>query len=373
MNHAFLCVVGIFLMSLVAFAQNSVRVACVGDSITYGDKLADRATQSYPAVLERLSQGRFTTGNFGVNGATALKILFRTWTDTPACRDALAFKPGCVVIMLGINDLAFPDLLGQYSAALRNIVTRFQTLPSTPRIFLCTLTPIAPEDRQAQANQAIRSTMIPAIRAIAAQTGATLIDIHAAFLNRIELLPDGIHPSPEGAELIARTVLAALENAPAELPQIRPAPVAGPVDISIRNETRAAQDRAARWMGIQVPPRDLPDPLARLEGRELHSPEDVADLLPLLEENPAKAGTDSYFSYAALALALNRIGHETVFLADGRPVVWREALLHQLVQRQQVDARGNGFWSNPDAEDKAADSVRSTAYALQAIAATLGK
>lgn len=356
-------------MTPTVFARPPLRVACVGDSITYGDQLADCATQSYPAVLERLSQGRFVAGNFGVNGATALNVLFRNWTGTAACRNALVFKPDIVVIMLGINDLAFPDLHAQYPADLRRIAARFQSLPSAPRIFLCTLTPIAPAERQAAANLAIRDSMNPAIRAVAAETGAQIIDIHAVFPNRIELLPDGLHPSPEGAELIARTVLAALERGPAELPQIHSAPAPGPVDISIRNEALAARDRARQWMKTQAPPADLRDPASRLEGNMLRSPADVAPLLPLLEGNPADGDGDPYLSSAALALALGRIGHETVFLADGRPVAWREALLHQVVRRQQIDARGLGFWAGPDA----ADPVRSTAYALQAIAAALGE
>ena len=36
------------------FAQQRIKVACVGNSITYGTGLADRATQSYPVQLQKL-------------------------------------------------------------------------------------------------------------------------------------------------------------------------------------------------------------------------------------------------------------------------------------------------------------------------------
>jgi lysophospholipase L1-like esterase len=359
-------------MTSMSFAQETVRVACVGDSITYGDKLSERELQSYPAVLQRLSQGRLVVGNFGVNATTALKNTGRAWTDTLACRDAIAFKPGIVVVMLGINDLAFPDLVAQYPADLRTIVTRFQSLPSAPHVYLCTLTPIAPEDQQAYANRTIRNSMIPAIRAVAAETKANLIDVHAAFPNRLDLLPDGLHPSPAGAELIACTVFAALDSSLAQPPQIRPAPATGPVGISIRNEALAAKGRAEQWLKTQPPPTELQDPRSRWTGHDLRNPEEIADLLPFLSGPPVANGADPFFSFAALAYALARIGQETLFLADGRPIAWREALLHQLVQLQQMDARGNGFWINPGAEDQASDSVHSTAYALQAIATALG-
>ena len=366
MNRLFASWIASPVMAAAVFAQTPVRVACIGDSITYGDQLADRDVQSYPAVLERLSQGRFVVGNFGVNGATALPdIPFRSWIDTAACRDALAFAPDVAVVMLGINDLlGCREQLDRFPAALREIVARFQALPSAPHVFLCTLTPLAPPDQAQDVNQAIRDAMNPAICAVAAETGAAVVDVAAAFPCRMEWLPDGLHPSPAGAELIARTVLAALDAATAPPPRIQPAPVAGPVDLSIRNEAFAARQRAERWMDSRPTPNDL---------RDLADARPVAELLPLLAGNSEVVRENPFYSFASLAAALDRAGEETVFLADGRPVAWREALLHQLVQRQRIDARGGGFWNDPRAEDSQADAVRSTAYALRAIAIALGE
>ena len=352
-----------FCMVAAAHSQPPLRVACVGDSITYGDKIDDRETRSYPAALARLAQGRLEVANFGVNGATALSTFFRTWTDTLACRRALESAPDAVVVMLGINDLlGFRDRLDEYPAALRDVVARFQALPNPPRLFLCTLTPIAPPESAQEVNRIIRDTMNPAIRAVAAETGATVIGVAAVYPNRLDWLPDGLHPSPAGAELIARTVFTALAAPVAAPPQIQPAPVAGPVDLSIRNEAFAARARAEQWMKNRDAPADLPEPDAPVE---------IAGLLPLLAGPPADAGSGLYSSYAALAAALDRAGEETVFLADGRPVAWREALLHQLVQRQRIDSRGGGFWSAPHADEPAA--VRATACALRALAIALGE
>lgn len=344
-------------------AEPPLRIACVGDSITYGDRLLDHSSQSYPAVLERLGQGRFRVGNFGVNGATALAgIPFRSWTETQACREALAFQPDIAVMMLGINDLAFPELYARYPTDLQALVAMFQTLPTPPRIFLCTLTPIAPAEEQTQANETIRETMIPAIRKVAAETGARIVDIAAVYPSRLEWLPDGLHPTPAGAELIAQTVLTALDAPTASAPRIQPAPLAGPVDISIRNEAHAAQTRAQQWLETQPAPAELQTPVAR---------EDFTPLLPLLSGVAAGTNANLFFEYATLAASLVRAGQETVFLPDGSPVSWREALLHRLVQRQRIDARGGGFWSDPRDGEDAANAIRSTTYALQAIAAVL--
>ena len=344
-------------MAAAAHSQPPLRVACVGDSITYGDKIDDREARSYPAALERLAQGRLEVGNFGVNGATALPTFFRTWTDTLACRRALESAPGAVVVMLGINDLlGFRDRLDDYPAALRAVVVRFQALPSKPRLFLCTLTPIAPPESAQDVNRLVRETMNPAIRAVAAETGAAVIDVSAVIPNRLDLLPDGLHPTAAGAEIIARTVWAALEPRVAPAPQIRPAPIAGPVDLSIRNEALAARQRAEQWLRGQEPRADDPRPEAAA---------DVAALLPLLAGD---AATPRWADFVVLADALERGGAATAFLPDGRPVAWREALLHQVVRRQKIDARGGGYWT-----DAGADDVRATRCALRALAVALGE
>lgn len=186
----------------------SIRVACVGDSITFGDRLPRRGTQAYPAVLAALAGERWQVENYGVNGFTALPGTGRCWLDTPAAEAALASAPDNVIILLGTNDLGFPNRYHEYPEALRALIQRFRQLPSAPRIFLCTLPPIAPEENPA--NRIIRETMIPAIQRIAQETGCTLIDLNPIFPATLEWLPDGVHPSPAGAERIARTIHAAL-------------------------------------------------------------------------------------------------------------------------------------------------------------------
>ncbi|MDD2239322.1 MAG: GDSL-type esterase/lipase family protein [Kiritimatiellae bacterium] len=354
-------------MTSLAAAPLPVRVACVGDSITYGDQIADRKRDAYPAVLERLSNGRFHVGNFGVNGATAIAAIpFRSWSDTRACQEALAFTPAVVVIMLGVNDTAFPNLHNRYPDDLRRLVERFQSLASTPRLYLCTLTPIAAAAPDAPVNQTIRETLNPAIRAVAAQTGADVIDISPIFADRADLFPDGLHPNAAGAELIARTVLATLDETRTPATALQPGAVPGPVARSIGHEARAAHFRASQWLQDHPVPDDLADPATAWEGHDLRVPDDIADLLPLLRGVIPDTTPDPYYAYATLATALARIGHDTVFLDADHPVAWREALLHQLVQQQRIDARGRGFWGRGD--DPAA-LARATTYALHALTA----
>lgn len=364
MKRAISQFMALLLLSLPSFAQKPVRVACVGDSITYGDKIENRETDSYPAVLQRLAGDQSIVGNFGVNGATALPIPCRSWRDTPACREALEFQPDCVVIMLGINDLAFPEQAGRYPQALKEIAALFQALPASPKIFLCTLTPIAPAMPQWQVNQTIRQQSNPAIRSVAQETGAGIIDISAVFPCTMEALPDGLHPSPNGAALIARTVFDTIGNTSSPDIAIQPAPVSGTVDLSIRREALAARARTGYWLKRQnhLPEIPPPEPARPMEA-----------FLPLLEGGNAPDGMPPAEACAALAAALAAAGEETVFPAPDRPVAWRNAMLHQLVQRQKIDPRGGGYWSFPQAESDPEEPLRSTLRILQALDLALGE
>ena len=54
-------------------AAEPVRVACVGDSITFGAGVAQREVNCYPVVLNKLLGDKYQVKNFGVSGSTLLK------------------------------------------------------------------------------------------------------------------------------------------------------------------------------------------------------------------------------------------------------------------------------------------------------------
>lgn len=50
-----------------------IRVACIGNSITYGAGLQNPFRDSYPGVLEQLLGTGYDVRNFGISGRTALQ------------------------------------------------------------------------------------------------------------------------------------------------------------------------------------------------------------------------------------------------------------------------------------------------------------
>lgn len=54
-----------------------VRIACIGDSITYGMGLEHREVECYPSVLQRLLGPGYLVGNFGNSGRTVYLHTYR--------------------------------------------------------------------------------------------------------------------------------------------------------------------------------------------------------------------------------------------------------------------------------------------------------
>ena len=81
-----------------------IRVACIGNSLTYGYGLKDRNREAYPVVLQGLLGNRYNVQNFGKSGATLLTNGHRPYVKQEEYKQALDFRPDIAVIHLGVND-----------------------------------------------------------------------------------------------------------------------------------------------------------------------------------------------------------------------------------------------------------------------------
>ena len=80
----------LFLMvCTILSAQKRVKVACVGNSITYGYTLPNPATDSYPSQLQQLLGETYEVGNFGKSGATLLNKGHRPYMQQEEFKKAI--------------------------------------------------------------------------------------------------------------------------------------------------------------------------------------------------------------------------------------------------------------------------------------------
>ena len=192
------------------FAQKKIKVACVGNSITYGYTLPDRETNAYPAKLQKMLGDDYVVGNFGKSGATLLNKGHRPYMQQEEYHKAIDFAGDIVVIHLGINDTDprdWPNYRDFFIQDYRALIDSFRVANSRCHILIARLTPIA--DRHPRFESGTRDwhdEIQLAIENIAKYAGVQLIDFHAPLYPYPFMLPDAVHPNVEGAEILAKTV-----------------------------------------------------------------------------------------------------------------------------------------------------------------------
>lgn len=204
----------IWLWSTAAVAQQPIKVACVGNSITYGAVLPDRATQAYPVQLQKMLGDGYQVENFGKSGATLLYKGHRPYVRQEEFRKAMDFAADVVVIHLGINDTDprdWPEHRDEFVKDYLSLIDSFRLAKPEARILIARMTPIV--HRHARFLSGTRdwhAEIQTAIETTARCAGAQLIDFHAPLYPYPQLLPDAVHPNPEGALIMARTVYSAI-------------------------------------------------------------------------------------------------------------------------------------------------------------------
>ena len=127
------------LLCLGVSAKALVKIACVGNSITYGYTIENRERDSYPSQLQRMLGEGYTVGNFGKSGATLLNKGHRPYMKQEEFQKALAFAGDIVVIHLGINDTDprnWPDYRDFFVRDYLALIDSFRVVNSDVRILV---------------------------------------------------------------------------------------------------------------------------------------------------------------------------------------------------------------------------------------------
>ncbi len=200
-----------------------LRVACLGDSITFGTGVAGRAHNPYPAQLgHRLGPG-YEVAAFGCGGATLLRESERPYVETEEFRAALAWGPDVALVILGTNDTCQDKSrrnwihAGELQDDAWDLVRRLREGREGMRVLLCSPPPIFPQGsavppsrRQDLTDRAPRIADISrTLRdAAAALEGVEFVDLGRAL--EPSQVPDGIHPDSFGAAALAERLREAL-------------------------------------------------------------------------------------------------------------------------------------------------------------------
>lgn len=202
-----------------AEAGTPIRVACVGDSITFGFTSSDASRHSYPSQLQNLLGDGYTVANYGKSGFTLMKSGDKSYWNTAEYTNSLNSSPDLVILMLGTND-SKPvnwDKKENFLSDLKEMIQSYQELPSQPAVYVCT-SPRMPqeyEDPETQgglSNAVINDEIVPLQKQAAEETGCLLLDVNA--FTRTELadedFKDYAHPTDIGYQKLANFFYGAL-------------------------------------------------------------------------------------------------------------------------------------------------------------------
>lgn len=197
--------------------EGQIKIACAGDSTTYGHGISDWPKNNYPTVLQNLLGDAYHVNNYGVSSFAVQESADRSYRTLPHYQESLDYDADYVVFMMGSNDPK-PENWKGADAFKTDLLSLLDTYGDT-EIILCTLPAAFFLDGQTEGvtNHDIQPLIVEEIaeitREVAAERGYTLIDIHALTAQHPEWFEkDGVHPSNEGAAAIAQEVYTVISS-----------------------------------------------------------------------------------------------------------------------------------------------------------------
>lgn len=197
------------LGTLDTLAQDKIKVACVGNSITEGIGLS----KPYPTALQELLGEQYEVRNFGVSARTLLKKGDYPFWNEAKYQDALSWQPDIVIIKLGTNDTKPQNwkYKEDFEKDYVELISSFKKLPSKPQIYVCKPIPVF-EDKWGINEEALKNGVLPAMQKVARKAKVQTIDLYTPFLGKGNLTYDSIHPNDEGAAFLASLVYKAISK-----------------------------------------------------------------------------------------------------------------------------------------------------------------
>ena len=84
--------------------EGQIKIACVGDSITYGHGIANWPKNNYPAQLQEFLGDEYHVSNFGHSGKTLSDNGDQPYTESEQYSLSQSYGADVLIIMLGTND-----------------------------------------------------------------------------------------------------------------------------------------------------------------------------------------------------------------------------------------------------------------------------
>ena len=189
--------------------EGTVRVACVGDSLTQGFIEKDgkyTTAQSYTDFLSRELGENYEVKNFGIAAYGLYSEHLYPYLKTDKYRESLDYKPDVVVIMMGTNDaktMYWDKISADYAEIYRSFILSYRELSSAPEIVVGIPGPVFDGEYLPDRPDKNMNEMRETERNVCAELGIGTVDFYELMKGESNLFPDGLHFNEEGAKKTA--------------------------------------------------------------------------------------------------------------------------------------------------------------------------
>ena len=155
---------------ILTLGHGAIKVAAVGDSLTYGYGLENRREEAYPSVLLDLLGSHYQVSNYGMSGRSLLSTSDYPYLQEKNAQASLQSDADIVIIMIGSNDsrAAYWNK-EQFIKEYRAFAEAYLQMASQPEVFLVA-PPHVPTSRFGLNNDIVRDEL----QAIVAETASDL-------------------------------------------------------------------------------------------------------------------------------------------------------------------------------------------------------
>lgn len=209
-----LSVILLLVLEISVLAQaKPIRVACVGNSITFGAGVS--SDLAYPTQLGKLLGAHYDVKNFGVSARTLLKKGDYPYWKDPAFVDAKDFQPQIVIIKLGTNDTKSQNWVykNEFYSDYIDLINEFRKGKVKPQILISRPCPVY--QTAWGIRDSILKLLIPIIDSVKETAKTDFIDFNTPMLDHASWFPDGVHPNAAGYSFMAQVAKDAILNSAA--------------------------------------------------------------------------------------------------------------------------------------------------------------
>lgn len=202
----FLTLFALLLLPLLSIAQDPIKVAFVGNSITQGPGRENSG--SFPLQVGKILGDAYEVKNFGVSGRTLLKKGDFPYWNEPQFQEVKDFSPDVVLIKLGTNDSKPQNWVhkGEFVQDYLDLIAEFRDhMPKDGKVYVILPVPVTRENFGINP-EIMNSEQRLMLFEIIQKSGAEVIDLYTPLQDKGELLPDGVHPNAEGLSIMARVI-----------------------------------------------------------------------------------------------------------------------------------------------------------------------